>query len=879
MLDVYNKAYPGAHRRTCPAWRRSAARRPPRSRRARPAKWPRSASSSREASVALNSDVRLAASMKKAGNVLVPMAFEQVSYAPPPGQARQAAARVRREEHHRRRSPARGGQFLLRPRRARCRSSRSARRVAGIGHLNSSLDEDGAIRFEPLVIDYYGQQYPVAVADARGEEPQPHLQGREGERWARASRSAARPSAPTTPAQMYTYFYKDRDGRPAFPIDSFFDVYSGKIPAVEVRRQDRADRRHRRRRRREPGDADLGADEPGARRSRTRSPRSCRSTSSWRRRGAPMATLGAYLADRALHHPAAAAPGRRHGRGSHARAARSRSSRAHLGLMTSAGLWIQLMLPAHAAAGRPRAAHHQALPRHRARQGEGRHRGRGIQPHARPRVPAAGPARHGVRQVPQVRRSTSEVMENIYSLALDFERRRQFNKAESCFRYMATYNPKFSDIEERMQPRQAAVARPSSSAAPRRRAPTRAPWCCRAAAQEKPMLGRYQVEKELGKGAMGVVYGGKDPKIGRVVAIKTMALSAEFEADELVEAKERFFREAETAGRLNHPNIVTIYDAGEEHDLCYIAMEFLKGKDLVPYTKQPEPAARPTRCSRSSSASPMRWATRTRMGVVHRDIKPANIMYEPESDTREGHRLRHRAHHRLVQDQDRHGAGHAVVHVARAARRQEDRRAQRPLLARRHALPDALRAAAVRGRVDDAAHVRHRQHAAPARSATYNPALPDVDGADHRQGARQGPREALPDRRRVRRGDPRGAQGRSGASSRRCRASGADGPARAAAPPHDRDPGLQARGRPLRHRGPPRRHASRTTSSSPRACARRASRSTACGCASPSTATLTIVDAAAAMDAMPYVERLRPRSCPHTASSWASRSAPATTSA
>src|SRR5690348_18329571 len=104
---------------------------------------------------------------------------------------------------------------------------------------------------------------------------------------------------------------------------------------------------------------------------------------------------------------------------------------------------------------------------------------------------------------------------------------------------------------------------------------------------QKPMLGRYQVEKELGKGAMGVVYLGRDPKIGRVVAIKTMALSQEFEADELAEVKERFFREAETAGRLSHPNIVTIFDAGEEHDLCYIAMEFLKGKDLVPYTKQP----------------------------------------------------------------------------------------------------------------------------------------------------------------------------------------------------------------------------------------------------------------------------------------------------
>jgi hypothetical protein len=75
---------------------------------------------------------------------------------------------------------------------------------------------------------------------------------------------------------------------------------------------------------------------------------------------------------------------------------------------------------------------------------------------------------------------------------------------------------------------------------------------------EKPKLGRHEVQKELGKGAMGAVYLGKDPKIGRVVAIKTMALAQEFEADELAEVKERFFREAQTAGRLAHLNIVTI---------------------------------------------------------------------------------------------------------------------------------------------------------------------------------------------------------------------------------------------------------------------------------------------------------------------------------
>ena len=145
------------------------------------------------------------------------------------------------------------------------------------------------------------------------------------------------------------------------------------------------------------------------------------------------------------------------------------------------------------------------------------------------------------------------------------------------------------------------------------------------------MLGRYQVEKELGKGAMGVVYLGKDPKIGRVVAIKTMALAQEFEADELAEVKERFFREAETAGRLSHPNIVTIYDAGEEHDLCYIAMELLKGKDLVPYTKPDNllPIDKVVSIV-ARVADALGYAHK--QNIVHRDVKPANVMYEPESD-------------------------------------------------------------------------------------------------------------------------------------------------------------------------------------------------------------------------------------------------------
>jgi serine/threonine-protein kinase len=149
---------------------------------------------------------------------------------------------------------------------------------------------------------------------------------------------------------------------------------------------------------------------------------------------------------------------------------------------------------------------------------------------------------------------------------------------------------------------------------------------------EKPMLGRYEIDRELGKGAMGAVYLGKDPKISRVVAIKTMALSQEFEDDELVEVKERFFREAETAGRLTHPSIVTIYDAGEEHDLAYIAMEFLKGSDLTKFIKKDKllPYAKVLDLIKRS-AEGLDYAHSN--NVVHRDIKPANIMYDVDSDS------------------------------------------------------------------------------------------------------------------------------------------------------------------------------------------------------------------------------------------------------
>ena len=148
---------------------------------------------------------------------------------------------------------------------------------------------------------------------------------------------------------------------------------------------------------------------------------------------------------------------------------------------------------------------------------------------------------------------------------------------------------------------------------------------------ERPMLGRYRLEKEIGKGAMGVVYLGRDPIINRAVAIKTMALSQGFDPQELAEVRESFLREAETAGRLKHPNIVSIFEAGGEDDLAYIAMEFLKGKDLVHYTR-PSNLLRLEKVVSIVARVAEALAYAHQNHVVHRDIKPANIMYETETD-------------------------------------------------------------------------------------------------------------------------------------------------------------------------------------------------------------------------------------------------------
>ena len=138
-------------------------------------------------------------------------------------------------------------------------------------------------------------------------------------------------------------------------------------------------------------------------------------------------------------------------------------------------------------------------------------------------------------------------------------------------------------------------------------------------------LGRYEIVRELGKGAMGVVYEGRDPNIGRRVAIKTARRDVLERSPAAAEMLERFLREAKAAGALSHPNIITIYDADEEEGMAYIAMEFLEGGDLRDLIEErrklePEEIAEigATICEALAAAHDQ--------GVIHRDIKPANIL-------------------------------------------------------------------------------------------------------------------------------------------------------------------------------------------------------------------------------------------------------------
>ena len=135
-------------------------------------------------------------------------------------------------------------------------------------------------------------------------------------------------------------------------------------------------------------------------------------------------------------------------------------------------------------------------------------------------------------------------------------------------------------------------------------------------------LGRYMVREEIGRGAMGVVHRATDPSLGRMVAIKAVKLSAD--ASDAAEYEARFYQEAKAAGSLNHPGIITIYDAGREDDWAYIAMEYLEGEELRDLMAKGRMTLAVVLDIAAQVASALDFAHER--GVVHRDIKPGNIM-------------------------------------------------------------------------------------------------------------------------------------------------------------------------------------------------------------------------------------------------------------
>ena len=138
-------------------------------------------------------------------------------------------------------------------------------------------------------------------------------------------------------------------------------------------------------------------------------------------------------------------------------------------------------------------------------------------------------------------------------------------------------------------------------------------------------LGRYKIVDELGRGQMGIVYRGRDPKIDRDVAIKTIQLEAVAHGLDHRTLLQRFTLEAQTAGRLSHANIATIYDVGEENGVTFFAMEYVEGHTLEDYLREnPVPRFDETLALLSQVAAGIDAAHEE--GVIHRDIKPANIL-------------------------------------------------------------------------------------------------------------------------------------------------------------------------------------------------------------------------------------------------------------
>ncbi|MBF0141841.1 MAG: CHASE2 domain-containing protein [Magnetococcales bacterium] len=572
----------------------------------------------------LNTDRFLASAVKRSGNVLLSMPIEPGRQQGKPDQPLPTyAARFALPP------PAERPQGWHQPLKARTAIPPIpilGEEALGIGHINDDLDVDGTVRTTPLVVYYDGVYYPsLALLTAAMSL---NIKLNEILLFPNGGLQLANLRLQTNGQfRMNTYFYHRENGEAAFPVDSFYDVLSGKIPASKYR--DRIVL---------IGSTAVGVDPLHS------TPVSPAMSSvqilahgvasilgedffvvpEWTR----LVKIGGYLG--MFLYMALILPYL-----SGAIAAlltlllASGMVAAPLYLMVRESLWIQLMGPLtmlvvgylflstrrhmDAERGRDRSSAESAESNRMlglAFQGQGQ----------------LDMAFEKLRKCPV----DETMLDVLYNLALDFERKRQFGKAVAVYRYMAGFEPHYRDIHERMQ---RGTALENTVVLGGRTIGPGKSLLSPDGGVETPMLGRYRVEKELGKGAMGIVYQGRDPQINRVVAIKTMSLTDQFEeGPELIEAKKRFFREAESAGRLNHPSIVTIFDTGEDQDLAYIAMEFVRGDNLGRHVAKESLLPLPQVIQIvAKTAMALDYAHANE--VVHRDIKPANIMFDPESRT------------------------------------------------------------------------------------------------------------------------------------------------------------------------------------------------------------------------------------------------------
>jgi Protein kinase domain len=212
------------------------------------------------------------------------------------------------------------------------------------------------------------------------------------------------------------------------------------------------------------------------------------------------------------------------------------------------------------------------------------------------------------------------LMETLERIALAFERGHLQAQARDVYEHMADIDPSWRNVKLRlMRARglaQNAKANQWGTVPPQPEHQGRA-----------KQLGKYLIEQQIGRGAMGAVYAGYDPATGRRLALKTMALAKEFSGADLMDARARFLREAEMAGRLDHPDIVRVIDAGEVQGLAFIAMELIEGHELSEHVDMGKLLPWPDLVRIMVRVAEALAYAHSR-GVTHRDIKPANIMFD-----------------------------------------------------------------------------------------------------------------------------------------------------------------------------------------------------------------------------------------------------------